>query len=60
MGYNGTAVYGKLGLPAFDNTPGARYAGQAFTLGGKLWTFGGFSLDSEGGFGYMNDVWAFE
>eukprot|EP00038_Savillea_parva_P013660 m.8943 g.8943 ORF g.8943 m.8943 type:complete len:498 (+) comp2580_c0_seq2:35-1528(+) len=58
-GYNGTAVYGVKGVASEQNTPGARYAGMAFTMNDSLWIFGGYSLDAKGGMGYMNDVWSF-
>lgn len=58
-GYNGTATYGSRGLPSSANTPGARYAGQAFSADNRLWVFGGFSLDKAGAMGYMNDLWSF-
>lgn len=52
-----TGNYGTIGIPASNNTPGARQAGAAWSNGsGDLWLFGGDGVGSSGPF---NDVWKF-
>jgi N-acetylneuraminic acid mutarotase len=53
-----TGTYGTKGTAAVANTPGARTAGANWTdASGNLWLFGGYSYDSAGNDGDMNDVW---
>jgi N-acetylneuraminic acid mutarotase len=53
-------VYGTLGVPAPANTPGGRFAPSMWTdLNGNLWLFGGMGTDSQGGGGYLNDLWEY-
>jgi N-acetylneuraminic acid mutarotase len=57
---NAPGVYGTLGVPAPANTPGGRYAPSMWTdLNGNLWLFGGVGTDSQGGGGYLNDLWEY-
>lgn len=58
-GYNGTASYGLQKKEAMTNTPGSRYAGQAWVTQDKLWIFGGYGFDANGIAGYLNDLWSF-
>jgi hypothetical protein len=53
-------VYGTEGVPAAGNIPG----GHAYSVGwidasDNLWFMGGEGVDSNGKFGYMNDLWEF-
>jgi hypothetical protein len=57
---NQIGVYGVLGTPASGNTPGARDNASIWVDSlGNLWLFGGYGLDSAGGFGGLNDFWEF-
>ncbi len=54
-------TYGTLGIPASDNTPGARYGSVSWTdASGALWLFGGFGYDSTGNSGFLNDLWKYD
>ena len=54
-------VYGALGSPASENTPGGRADPVAWTdAKGILWLFGGYGADSAGVMGYLNDLWKFD
>lgn len=52
-------VYGTLGTPAAQNTPGGRYGGTTWKdRSGRLWLFGG---SSAGYYNYLNnDLWVFQ
>ncbi len=51
-------VYGTKGAPAPGNVPGARDGAVAFAdPSGNIWLFGGEGWDSEGDFGFLNDLW---
>lgn len=53
-------VYGSLGTPAASNAPGARYgAAQSTDQNGNVWLFGGWGVDANGIWGYLNDLWEF-
>ena len=53
-------VYGTQGTAASGNTPGARIGAIAQTdPDGNLWMFGGSGLDSNGAYGYLDDLWEF-
>jgi hypothetical protein len=56
-------VYGTLGTPAPDNTPGARQQpGSWIDARGNLWLFGGKGFDSilADPSGSLNDLWEFQ
>jgi hypothetical protein len=53
-------VYGTLGIPNQNNTPGARQRAVGWSdSSGNLWLFGGFGVDSTGTSGYLNDLWEY-
>lgn len=57
-------VYGTLGTPSANNTPGGRDSAVSWTdSSGNFWLFGGFDLDSATGANgtnqYLNDLWEF-
>ena len=53
-------VYGTLGTAAAGNVPGGREMAADWTdSSGNLWLFGGWGLDGNGGYGYLNDLWEF-
>lgn len=53
-------VYGTLGTPSPQNTPGAREDASSWTdSNGNLWLFGGYGLDANGALQYLNDLWKF-
>ncbi len=53
-------VYGTLGAPAEENTPGARENASSWSDdGGNFWLFGGYGYDSDGNEGFLNDLWEF-
>jgi N-acetylneuraminic acid mutarotase len=53
--YEGTAVYGTLGVPAAGNIPGSRDSATSWTdRSGNLWLFGGHDNSGE-----LNDLWEF-
>ena len=55
-----TGVYGRQGVPAAPNIPGAREGTVNWIDGSRnLWLFGGWGEDSTGTFGYLNDLWEF-
>lgn len=56
-----SGVYGTLGVPNINNTPGCRYETCAsWTDGnGNLWFFGGYGKGSGSTNGYMNDIWKY-
>jgi len=52
--------YGTQGVPAADNTPGARYGAVSWTdTDDTLWLFGGYGYDALGDGGYLNDLWKY-
>lgn len=54
-------VYGTVGVPAIQNTPGGRSKAASWTdKDGHLWLFGGLGLDSQGNPGLLNDLWEFD
>jgi N-acetylneuraminic acid mutarotase len=56
----GNGVYGTLGASAVANVPGSRSGSVAWTdNNGNLWLFGGYGVASNGGVGYLNDLWQF-
>jgi hypothetical protein len=53
-------VYGTLGLPAADNTPGGRESPVAWVdNSGQVWLFGGYGFDANGPGDGLNDLWEF-
>jgi len=53
-------IYGTQGVPAIDNTPGARQRTISWThSSGALWLFGGYGYGSTDG-GYLNDLWKYD
>jgi len=55
-------VYGTLGTAASTNIPGGRqYSASWSDASGNLWMFGGYgySADSTGTVGYLNDLWKY-
>ena len=57
---NQPGVYGKLGTPAAGNIPGGRDNAASWTdKNGNFWLFGGEGYDTNGNFGYLNDLWEF-
>ena len=57
---NQPGVYGKLGTPAAGNIPGGRDNAATWTdSSGNFWLFGGVGFDTNGNFGYLNDLWEF-
>ena len=53
-------VYGTLGVPSTNNTPGARSNAVSWIDGsGSLWLFGGVGYYSGGSGGQLNDLWEF-
>jgi hypothetical protein len=53
-------VYGNVGVPAPDNTPGGRRLAATWTDSkGNFWLFGGTGTDSVGYVGNLNDLWEF-
>ncbi len=51
-------VYGTLGVPDANNTPGGRYSAPGMVdASGAFWLFGGYGLDSTATRGYRNDLW---
>ena len=53
-------VYGTLGIPAAGNVPGGREEATSWKdIGGNLWLFGGYGVDSNGNEGVLNDLWKF-
>lgn len=59
--HSAAGVYGTQGLPAANNTPGARYSGLSWVdSAGRFWTFGGYGANASGGFADMNDLWMYD
>jgi N-acetylneuraminic acid mutarotase len=63
LGVNGSGVsgvYGTLGTTAVGNVPGARRGAVSWSdSSGNYWLFGGTGVDSNGSWGYLNDLWEF-
>lgn len=58
--YNQSGVYGTLGTPDLNDTPGARaYAVHWKDTAGTLWLFGGLGLDADGRSEFLNDLWRY-
>jgi hypothetical protein len=57
--FNGSAHYGSVGVASAANVPAARYAGQGWVVGDRLWMFGGYGLDAKGNAGYLTDTWTY-
>jgi N-acetylneuraminic acid mutarotase len=54
-------TYGTLGTPAAANIPGGRMNAATWAdAHGNLWLFGGYGVDSQGGLGYLNDLWEYQ
>ena len=54
-------VYGALQSPSLADAPGGRYSAQRWTDSkGNFWMLGGLGTDSQGGTGYLNDVWEYQ
>jgi hypothetical protein len=54
-------VYGTQGLPAANNTPGARYSALSWVdSAGRYWMFGGYGSNASGVFNDMNDLWMYD
>lgn len=54
-------TYGTQGVSAMANNPGAREEAVLWEDGnGLLWLFGGFGLDVDGDYGYLNDLWSYD
>jgi N-acetylneuraminic acid mutarotase len=57
---NATGVYGKQGVAAATNMPGARGSGALWQdQSGNVWMFGGRGYDSTGTLGELNDLWEY-
>ena len=53
-------VYGRQGIPASSNVPGARFGAVAWSdHRGDLWLFGGSGVDAAGAEGQLNDLWKY-
>jgi N-acetylneuraminic acid mutarotase len=58
--YGRQGIYGTLGAASASNVPGGRANSVAWTdTSGDLWLFGGLAFDSNGVFGFLNDLWDF-
>jgi hypothetical protein len=52
--------YGTPGMPAAENTPGARSGARLWVdLQGMVWLFGGQGVDATGAYGALADLWQF-
>ena len=57
---NQPGFYGTQGTPAPANIPGAREQAFSWTdSSGDFWLFGGDGCDSQGTYGFLNDLWRF-
>jgi hypothetical protein len=63
IGGAGGTVYGTMGTPSAQNTPGVREGAAGWTDNkGNLWLFGGHGADANGTNGddvFLNDLWEF-
>lgn len=57
---NQAGVYGMRGTAALTNVPGTRWNPLGWSVGGKLWMFGGSGDDTTTTAGVMNDLWSYE
>ena len=55
-------VYGTLGVPSINNTPGARSWGACSWVDndGHLWLYGGIGYDISGGYQVLSDLWKYD
>lgn len=54
-------VYGTMGTPSSANVPGFRDGAASWTdRNGNLWLWGGTGYDSNGVYGYENDLWKYQ
>ena len=57
---NQPAAYGVQGIGAVSNSPGARWAGMAWTDSqGNAWLFGGSAFFTPASAGFANDLWKY-
>lgn len=57
---NQPGVYGIKGTADPDNIPGARKGSVSWTdSDDNLWLFGGSGIDTDGNYGYFNDLWKY-
>ena len=57
---NAPGVYGTIGVPSTQNTPGGRDGSATWIdSSGNLWLFGGNGADSVGQVADLNDLWRF-
>jgi hypothetical protein len=57
---NQSGSYGSIGVALSGNHPGARNSATSWIDGnGNVWLFGGFGKDSNGGGGWLNDLWEY-
>lgn len=55
------AIYGQRGIPSKDNTPGPRFESCKWTdKKGRLWVFGGQSMDEFQNRLVLNDLWVYD
>ncbi len=53
-------VYGTRGIASASNVPGGRELAVAWSDNdGNLWLFGGYGLDKNGDYGFLNDLWRY-
>ena len=53
-------VYGTMGVPGANNTPGARVWAVTWSdNNGNFWLFGGLGIDASGNPGALNDLWKY-
>lgn len=54
-------IYGKKGVPAMANVPGARNSAMSWLdKNGNFWLFGGKGYDSSGRSGFLSDFWKYD
>lgn len=54
------SIYGSKGVPAPLNAPGSRDGMVGWKdAAGDFWMFGGYGLDAQGNFDYLNDLWKY-
>lgn len=59
--FQGTGVYGTMGVASPQNVPGARWGAMAWTgKDGNLWLFGGYGINAIGEIANMNDLWKYD
>ncbi len=55
------AIYGQRGVPSKNNTPGPRFESCKWTdKNGRLWLFGGLSMDQFQNRLALNDLWQYD